>query len=783
MSNIALLTGLRALLSAQSVLDTVGHNIANANTPGYSRQRIALSSSLPLSVRGILIGTGVDASSAQRLVDTLLGRRILGQLGVAGELDARHAGLGRLEALLGQLDSGGLGTDVDAFFGSLSELSTAPDDPILSTGVVQSALAMTANFHQLAQSVAGVGLDSVQEIRTRVDQVNGLAEAIAELNLEIGETESGGLPANDLRDRRDRLLAELATQVDATTTSGGSGAIDVLVGGQVLVAGSRSNDLRLEVGAEGVRLGLAGSDRRLERVGGALGGLIRLHDGTVPDLAARLDRMAHQLALGVNRAHSTAIPAGGGFQSLRGTNPLQDRDGDGLLTDELVARAGLPFDVRSGAFHVNVVDQATGAVSTHRVELSETHTTVGQLLAELNAIPGLSAGLDASGRLTLLAGAGQRFDFSARLDADPDPAGTFGGGRASLGSAAGPFALAVGDTLDLTADPSGAAVPLSFTIQASDFVDVARATAEELAAVVNADPAAQAAGVVAQAVGGRLFLQTVASGAGAELRLDGGSAAAALGWSGVVGATVTGHDNATDVRLSGAFEGGADQVVTFRPTGDGTIGTTPGLQVEVLDAQGLVIATLDVGEGYVPGTDLDLGNGVRVAFELGELSATHGDAFAVELVADADTTDVLVALGLNSLLVGHDAAGLAVRSDLVADPSLLATSLSGASGDAAAVLRILDAEEERAAALGGVTLGQFWGELVGGVGFETASARTALESNQSLLASLEARHQQISGVNVDEELVDLLAFEQAFAAASQYISVVNQVADELLSIL
>ncbi len=101
MSNIGLTTGLRALLSAQFVLETVGHNIANANIDGYSRQRVELTSAIPLRVRGLLIGNGVDANSVQRSVDLLLSRRILTQVSVGNGIRSQLIGMQEVESLFG----------------------------------------------------------------------------------------------------------------------------------------------------------------------------------------------------------------------------------------------------------------------------------------------------------------------------------------------------------------------------------------------------------------------------------------------------------------------------------------------------------------------------------------------------------------------------------------------------------------------------------------------------------------------------------------------------------
>jgi flagellar hook-associated protein 1 FlgK len=173
---------------------------------------------------------------------------------------------------------------------------------------------------------------------------------------------------------------------------------------------------------------------------------------------------------------------------------------------------------------------------------------------------------------------------------------------------------------------------------------------------------------------------------------------------------------------------------------------------------------------------------VRVRFGLGELSATHGDLFAADAVADPDSTDALVALGLNTMLSGSDASDIAMRADLANDPAQLAVSLTGEDGDGALLLELLEIEKRATNGLGGVSVGRFWGDLAGDIGFEAALADSAIAAGDAVMQSLEQRQAAISGVNVDEELVDLVAYEQSFAAAAQYLSVVNQLGDELLSL-
>jgi len=470
MSNISLNTGLRALLSARYVLDTIGHNLANAATPGYSRQHVQLSAGLPLNVGGVLIGSGVNTERVQRSVDQLLGRRILSQQSVMGGLSSQLGGLSELEALFGEPGPGGLGELLDGFFSGVSELSTSPQDSVLQTGLAQSALAMTERFNELGRHLSGAGTDAEAEVETRVESVNMYAAEIARLNLEISETEASGLPANDLQDQRDLLLGKLSELVDVQTVDGPNHSIRVMVSGNTLVSAGNAQRMDVERDSTGaLQVKLDGSTGYLPVQGGAIGGLLELSREFAPELRSRLDELARQMILNVNRVRSPGIPADGPFTTLVASNALTDFDQDGNVTDELLSNAGLPFDVRNGSLYVNVVEEATGNLERRRIDISMTHTTVRDFLDELDSISNLRADLDAQGRVRITAGSGYGFDFSRRVDAHPDTAGTFGGGRASLGTGAeGPFALADGDTLDFTVNAGGTPVSFQLTLDQGD---------------------------------------------------------------------------------------------------------------------------------------------------------------------------------------------------------------------------------------------------------------------------------------------------------------------------
>ncbi len=779
MASIGLNVGLKALLAAKSGLDTVGHNISNANTPGYSRQSLLLSASPALKLHGLAIGNGVQADNILRTADLLLNRRLVAQGSSLSALDTRLVGMSQVEAFFGEPGENGLSALMQGFFSSISKLTSSPGDAVLRGGAVQASTSLADRFRDLSSNLDVVRKDAAAQVGVQVSQVNELTKHILSLNHQIASFENGGLAANDLRDQRDLALSELSKLVDISYHEGQNGYVTVTTNGALLIGANHAYAMSATANLDGeVTIRVEGNDEPIDVRGGSIGGLVQLGADVVPGLAAKLDLVAHQLILDVNRAHTTGIPADGPFKTLTGLNAITDTDGDGVVSDQLLSQSGLPFDVAQGALYVNVSQSSTGAFTTTRIDIDPDDTTVGELIDALNQVAHIDAGLDATGHLKINADQGYGFDFSRRVQTQPDAQGTFGSNAATLGTAAaGPFNLADGDTLAITG-PTG---PIAITIDGSDFADVTQATASELASALNGDPALAAGGMEAVAVGGHLVLRSLTSGASESFTLTGGSALAALGWS--AGTTTAGQANTVGVTLSGTYSGDANETYTFVPSMDGTIGTTAGLKIDVFDADGDQVASLDVGAGYTPGAKLALGNGLEAAFSFGEVSASDNDVLTFDALADSDTSDALVALGLNVLFTGSDAHDIGVRDDIELDYDKLALSATGGAGDNGIVLDLIAASQHGADALGGSTTSSFYGELVSGLGFQIDSTRNARDVDQFLMDSLTSQRDQIAGVNVDEELVDMIQFEQAFGAAAKYIQTVNSTNDELMQLI
>jgi flagellar hook-associated protein 1 FlgK len=244
----------------------------------------------------------------------------------------------------------------------------------------------------------------------------------------------------------------------------------------------------------------------------------------------------------------------------------------------------------------------------------------------------------------------------------------------------------------------------------------------------------------------------------------------------------TGSVASAGVTLNGAFGGSEDLNLTFVPQMAGTIGSTPGLLVDVFDASGTRVTTLDVGSTYTPGSKLELADGVSIAFSGGQLDPASGDRFETRLVADSDSSDILVAAGLGGFFVGTDARSMDVDPALLANPDMFAAALGGSPGDNRNLLTFAGIYENASDDLDGKSPDDFYRLLLTEIGSETARSNQTLETQEILLSSLDARREEISGVNVDEELLEIEKFQQLYSAAARFLQTMQEVNDVLINL-
>ncbi|MEO1718181.1 MAG: flagellar basal body rod C-terminal domain-containing protein, partial [Planctomycetota bacterium] len=261
-----------------------------------------------------------------------------------------------------------------------------------------------------------------------VEQADARATEIAALNGEIVRTEGGGITTNNpLRDRRDELVRELSQLVDISTVEQASGALDVLVGSSPVVLGARSQGIELrEIPAGDTverRISVTATGQVLDVTAGEIGGVLSSRDGELDSMIGTLDQLAGALINEINGLHATGATAAG-LTSASSALVISPTDQPLALSDPLNRTlAELDFPPTNGGFLVRVVDEASGAVSTTRVDVDldgidntgaagfGDDTSIQDIAAALDAVNGLAASVGSDGRLAVNASQGTSFTF------------------------------------------------------------------------------------------------------------------------------------------------------------------------------------------------------------------------------------------------------------------------------------------------------------------------------------------------------------------------------------
>ena len=311
--------GVKAMTANYAALQTTGHNIANANVAGYSRQRAELATSPGQFTGAGFFGRGVDVTTVSRSYDGYLTREAGNAKAWAAMDSARLTQLKRLENVFQGGDMG-LGNATSELMNAMVDLSSQPADAATRRVVLARAGDLAARFNE-----AGVALDDLQsgvtsDLRAAVADINSLAKGIALANQRLVELKGMGQPANDLLDERDRLISNLAEQVHITRMDSDDGSVSVFVaGGQSLVLGSRASALEvLKDPADSSRSTVGLREGNVQRTldaanlgGGAITGMLRFQNEDLVQARAQIGQLAAAVGGALNE------------QQLRGINMQQ----------------------------------------------------------------------------------------------------------------------------------------------------------------------------------------------------------------------------------------------------------------------------------------------------------------------------------------------------------------------------------------------------------------------------------------------------------------------------
>ena len=313
--NIGLEIGRRALLAEQLNLNITGHNIANVNTPGYSRQRAILTSNAPVQLPFGMGGTGVDISGIQQFRADFVDQQYRTESEKLGQWTQMNQAWGQVESIFTEPQDTGLSSILDKFWTSWQDLANDPTSEAAKTAVREQGSLLVDSFHHLSTQLSDLRKSLDTDITSMTDQINSMSNQLAALNQSISNAELGGTTANDLRDQRNYVIDQLSQLVDVSVSQKANGDVTVYLGSMALVDGNSHLDLgtRVELDNSVAKhvVFLKGTGVDLDHPGGKLEGTIEARDTVAVDQQNKLDVMAQGLAKAVNKIHSSGFSSDG----------------------------------------------------------------------------------------------------------------------------------------------------------------------------------------------------------------------------------------------------------------------------------------------------------------------------------------------------------------------------------------------------------------------------------------------------------------------------------------
>ena len=348
--------GKRSIMAHTDAITTAGHNISNANTEGYSRQRVQLKEFDPLykpdlerPERPGMIGQGIDVQSVERVRDEMLDNRITESQHSESYWETRSNYYTMIEQIYNEPDDVSIRSNMDKFWQSWQELSVHPESQAARQAVVSRGDSLVDSINSKWENLMGVGNLINSDIEATVRQVNDYANQIAAINGEIVRSRAMGDNPNDLLDRRDLLIDKLSKLANITTDRRDSDEFMVHLDGNILVQGNIARNFSLETvldnnGYDKLVWSDTGDDAYVS--GGKLGALIELRDSDIRSEIQSLNTMTMNFADLVNDVHRNAYGAnnvtGLDFFTQRSfvenVNGNFDRDGDGQLDHSYIFR-------------------------------------------------------------------------------------------------------------------------------------------------------------------------------------------------------------------------------------------------------------------------------------------------------------------------------------------------------------------------------------------------------------------------------------------------------------
>ena len=304
--------GSQALTVQQKGIYVTGNNIANVNTPGYSRQRLNMSSDAPISTSIGPVGGGVKANEVERVYDRFLGVQINNETQGLGQWEAYKDSLERVEMVFNESGGYGLNQVMSEFWNSWQDLTNNPTGSVERTVLLGNSEMVAATLSQNYEDLQQIQRDIDLNIEGAVETINRLSENIVDLNEKIIQMEAGGHTASDYRDQRDLVLKEFSELIDIDSFEDATGAVTISVGsGQALAEGTHTYKLSTQPDVSGHQditwVDSSGNSVIITNdiSKGKLKGWLDARDVDIDDSLNKLDTLAQNLMTEVNALHAS----------------------------------------------------------------------------------------------------------------------------------------------------------------------------------------------------------------------------------------------------------------------------------------------------------------------------------------------------------------------------------------------------------------------------------------------------------------------------------------------
>ena len=775
-------TAKHALAAQQIGLNVTGHNIANVNTPHFSRQTPVLENRDTVKMDRFILGTGVEVNSVVRSSSNLLEDRLLDQRSNLSRYNETESYMALLESLFNETSETSLGNQISAFWNAWHDLANMPTGFPERIAVVDTGARLAEQFQWLSDSMHHLQIDLEREVQAGIDQINTLADQIAQINVDIVGDSINNNP-NDQLDKRNALVNEMAQLIDLQTYEQPSGALTVATNtGHILVYGADTFDLEMRSGqVTWVDSQSGGVDITDKIVGGKLGGWLEMRDEIIVKYQQDLDSLSEEFIWSVNEEHSRGVgldffstaltgsarsDANGLFSTLDFGDRI-DYTGDFKMwvKDTTVLPPPSPVDI---TMDMDVSDAAVsnwggGSTALGAFQYQITVTTPGTVVADATPDPVLTwERFNPDGTSTGVTGTVTVTDVNTLT-------GTVDGLTFDIGAGD----LYAGNTFSVNTDATGAPAPLGVTASgtansANDTYSFRVITSGEIGTdAVQIEWAGSHASDIITLEPGALPMTIEVDGM--SLQFDGG--------------TLFDGD---------VFTISTDDTGTPQVQAPGDWGWTLSSFADAFNQAADAVAGGGPGSGYVQAS-------VSTQHELVFTPRSgYAYAFSDDQVQDSG---VAAALGFNTFFTGGSATDIAVNSVLEDTDHIAAAQIDGITGeygvgDNRAAVAIADIQymsrelaqwsyDRSGVDRSGVThntLEGYYQGMIGAMGVTSAGIARNAEFSQVMVDKIQEQRDALSGVNLDEEMINLMKYQHAFAVASKLLTTADEMLQTLLSV-